>query len=590
MPSRQFRAPSRLSILLPWLFAIGCSSQAGPRRAQTAVTPQNESSPQTPVAADTSGAGPKIQAAVSAASFSYLSRPNFTDYQPLVQSFYQPTNYAPVWIRNGQPTPQALAVISALEASQQKGLNPEDYDASRWEQRLSEGKAAPGNADMIANFDVALTIAAMRYISDLHIGRVNPKHFKFGIDIEQKKYDLPQLLLQKVVNGNNVPETLSEVEPQYDGYKRTESGLQTYLALAASYPTDTLSEAAKTVAPGDAYPGEEQLIQRLQMLGDMPREAAASNRPDAETLAVYSGPVVDAVKHFQVRHGIAPDGKLGKETMRQLNTPISTRVTQLSDALERWRWLPPDFPTLPVAVNIPEFVLRVFNPDHRIALRMNVVVGRALRSETPVFAKDMKYIVFRPYWNVPPSIARGEIVPSIQKDPNYLSQKGFEITDPTGRVITAGAVSAEVLAQLRAGKLMVRQKPGPTNSLGLVKFIFPNENNVYLHSTPAPQLFSQSRRDFSHGCIRVEEPAELAAFLLQNQPKKDQQNWTLDEVKAAMQSGPDNQQVNLTTPVPVVIGYFTAVVEEDGEIYFFDDIYGHDKSLNAVLAKGPPYP
>ena len=166
-----------------------------------------------------------------------------------------------------------------------------------------------------------------------------------------------------------------------------------------------------------------------------------------------------------------------------------------------------------------------------------------------------------------------------------MAKKNFEVTDQSGKIVTSGAVSADVLAQLRSGKLLVRQKQGPTNSLGLIKFIFPNEHNVYLHSTPAQSLFSQSRRDFSHGCIRLDKPANLAAWLLQNQPK-----WTLDAVKTAMQSGPDNQQVNLTPPVPVVIIYLTAVAEENGEIYFFNDIYGHDKTLNAVLAKGPPYP
>jgi len=237
-------------------------------------------------------------------------------------------------------------------------------------------------------------------------------------------------------------------------------------------------------------------------------------------------------------------------------------------------------------VNIPGFKLRVFNPDHSVALTMNVVVGRALRTETPVFADLMKYIVFRPYWNIPPSIVRSEVAPGIAKDPGgYLARKDFEITDSTGKVVTGGAVSAEVLAQLRAGKLMVRQRPGPKNALGLVKFIFPNTNNVYLHSTPSPELFDRSRRDFSHGCVRVQKPAELAAFLL-----KDQPNWTLDAVNAAMQSGANNRQVNLTTPVPVILIYMTAVVEEDGQVYFYDDIYGHDKSLNAVLAKGPPYP
>jgi murein L,D-transpeptidase YcbB/YkuD len=295
------------------------------------------------------------------------------------------------------------------------------------------------------------------------------------------------------------------------------------------------------------------------------------------------------VKHFQNRHGLAADGKLNKETMRQLNTPLSVRITQLNDALERWRWLPSSFAPLPVAVNIPEFVLRVFKPDHAVALRMNVIAGKAVGHQTPVFAQNMKYIVFRPYWNVPPSIARGEIVPHLLKDPGYLGKKNFEITDSGGRVIASGSANPEVIAQLRAGKLMVRQKPGGDNALGLIKFIFPNDNNVYLHSTPSQQLFAQSRRDFSHGCIRIEKPAELAAFLLQNQPNSGK-NWTLDAVKAAMQSGPDNQQVNLNTPVPVVIAYFTAVVEEDGEVFFFNDIYGHDKSLDAVLAKGPPYP
>jgi L,D-transpeptidase YcbB len=326
------------------------------------------------------------------------------------------------------------------------------------------------------------------------------------------------------------------------------------------------------------------LADRLRFLGDLPPGTTVDT-----SSGVYNGALVDAVKHFQTRHGIAPDGKLGKDTLKQLNTPMSVRVTQLQDALERWRWLPPNFTVLPVAVNIPEFVLRVFNPDHTIAIRMEVIAGKAVGHQTPVFAENMRYIVFRPYWNVPPSIARGETVPHLLKDPSYLGKKGFEITDSSGKVVAAGSASPEVIAELRAGKLMVRQKPGGDNALGLIKFIFPNDNNVYLHSTPSQELFSQSRRDFSHGCIRVEEPAKLAAFLLQNQSNGGQK-WTLDAVKAAMQSGPDNQQVNLVTPVPVVILYITAVAEENGEVYFFNDIYGHDKSLDAVLAKGPPYP
>ncbi len=499
---------------------------------------------------------------------------------PPLQELYASGNDAPVWVSNGQPTPQAIAVIQGLKSSQQKGLNPGDYDASRWPERLERLKNHPGDAATVAHFDADLSVNAMRYLSDLHVGRVNPRHFKFGIDIGQKNYDLPQFLLQKVVGAANMPEVLNEVEPPYYGYQRTEAALATYRALAAQDHGAPLPEVPKTLGPGDAYAGVEPLAQRLRLLGDLPPGAAVDT-----SSALYQGALIDGVKHFQARHGLGADGRLGKDTLRQLNVPLSFRVQQLEDALERWRWLPDNFSPLPVAVNIPEFVLRAFSPDHRIAMRMNVIVGKAVRHETPVFAQSMKYIVFRPYWNVPYSITRSEIIPSLEKDSSYLARKGFEVTDHSGRIVTSGQVSAGVMAQLRAGKLLVRQRPGPSNSLGLIKFMFPNEHNVYLHSTPAQSLFAQSRRDFSHGCIRLEKPAELAAWLLQDQPK-----WTLNAVNAAMQSGPDNQQVNLTRPVPVVIIYLTAVVEEDGEIYFFDDIYGHDRALNAVLAKGPPYP
>ncbi len=574
MLTRKRCIPINLLFLLPWVLVPGCTSKAAPGQGT-----QTQSAP----AADTEAVAERLTAIAAAGTLADLHAPNFADYRLHVQHMYTAVNYAPVWVRGGQVTPQALAIIAALEASQHKGLNPEDYDASLWPARLDKLKSAPGDADTVARFDAALTVGTMRYISDVHIGRVNPKQFKFGIDIEQKKYDLPQLLLQKLVDGNNVPEVLSAVEPQLLFYKRTEAALRNYLNLAAQEKFVSLPVAAKPPAPGDAYAAAGPLADRLRFVGDLPQGAVVDT-----TSGIYNGALVDAVKHFQTRHGISPDGKLGKDTLRQLNTPMSVRVTQLNDALERWRWLPPNFPVLPVAVNIPEFVLRVFNPDRTIAMRMHVIAGKAVGHQTPVFAQNIRYIVFRPYWNVPPSIARGEIVPHLLKDPGYLGKKGFEITDSSGKVVASGSASPEVIADLRAGRLMVRQKPAADNALGLIKFIFPNDNNVYLHSTPSQTLFSQTRRDFSHGCIRVEYPAELASFLLQTQPNG--QKWTVDAVKAAMQSGADNQQVNLATPIPVVIVYFTAVAEENGEVYFFDDIYGHDKSLDAVLAKGPPYP
>jgi murein L,D-transpeptidase YcbB/YkuD len=197
----------------------------------------------------------------------------------------------------------------------------------------------------------------------------------------------------------------------------------------------------------------------------------------------------------------------------------------------------------------------------------------------------MEYVVLRPYWNVPPSIQRSEIVPAIRKDREYISKKGFEVTTQAGGLVAAGTIDDDVLTRLRSGTLAVRQKPGPTNALGLVKLIFPNANNVYLHSTPTPALFSHSRRDFSHGCIRVEKPAELTAWALRNNP-----GWDLDRIRKEMNSGKDNQQVNLSTPIPVLILYGTAVVDDQGQAHFFEDIYGLDAALEKVLAKGYPYP
>jgi murein L,D-transpeptidase YcbB/YkuD len=551
-------------LLLPGLFVLECSSQVTPKTVSTNSAPE-------PVAE-------RLQAIAASGTLADLRWPNFTDYRQNTQKLYKATKYTAVWVRDGQASPQALAVIAEFVSGQRRGLIPEDYDASRWSQRLSALKAASGNPDTLARFDAALTICAMRYISDLHRGRVDPNRSEFTIAIDQHKYDLPEFLAEKVLTASNVSEIFNAVEPQYTGYKRTEATLQTYLDLASNDHSTPLPDIKDNLETGDAYAGIEPLAERLRLRGDLPQSAVVNTKA-----GVYDGQLVEAIKHFQSRHGLEVDGVLGPETLRQLNIPLSDRVLQLEDALERWRWLPAGYPHLPVVVNIPEYKLRTYVSDHKIAMRMNVVVGKQL-AQTPVFAKDMKYIVFRPYWNVPPDITSAEIVPALRKNKQFLASQNLEVTDQNGRVVASGEVSAAILAQLLSGKLLVRQRPGPENSLGLVKFIFPNDQNVYLHSTPSQHLFSEAHRDFSHGCIRVENPVDLAEWLLHDQPK-----WTRETIDAAMNSGPDNQQVKLSGPVPVVIVYVTALVEENGEVYFFDDIYGHDRSMNAALAKGQPY-
>jgi murein L,D-transpeptidase YcbB/YkuD len=230
-------------------------------------------------------------------------------------------------------------------------------------------------------------------------------------------------------------------------------------------------------------------------------------------------------------------------------------------------------------VNIPEFKLRAFDSSGNPELIIPVVVGTAMRTETPVLEEDMKYLVFWPYWNVPPSLLRSEMVPKITKNRSFLQNNNYEVVTFGGQLVTDGVVSDEVLAQLRAGKLMIRQKPGPKNALGLVKFIFPNDKNIYLHSTPAQALFAKTRRDFSHGCIRVEDPQALAVWVLRNNT-----GWSKERVAEAFKAEKE-QQVNLARIIPVLILYASAVAEEDGRVYFLKDIYGHDKTLAKLEAQ-----
>jgi murein L,D-transpeptidase YcbB/YkuD len=252
--------------------------------------------------------------------------------------------------------------------------------------------------------------------------------------------------------------------------------------------------------------------------------------------------------------------------------------------LERWRWLPVSLHSAVIVANIPEFRLRAYDEDYNVLLSMNIVVGKAYRHDTPVFSDIMQYVVFRPYWNVPYSIAKAEFLPLVARDPDYLAKKGFDVVNSSQDVVGSGALTGDMLAQLRAGKLYIRQMPGPKNSLGLVKFIFPNSSNVYMHDTPAQEFFAKARRDFSHGCIRLERPADLAVWVLHENP-----GWDMDRVRAAMYGAP-NQHVNLVHPIPVLILYGTVIVAEDGIVHFYDDIYGHDTALDKVLAKGHPYP
>ena len=573
-----------LLLLTPLLFALcggtvsnaALAADASPTPAAASSTPAGQPSPT--LAPQALG---ELGNLIAAGKLPGLRWPTFTDFQAEVVKFYGLSANALAWLHDGQPTAQAQAMIRLFKQASLKGLNPDDYDASRWDDRLA--KLAPSNphpADTdLAHFDLALTVCAERYLSALRVGRVDPQHFEFGLDVGPRRYGLSEFLRYQVIEAPDVDAEVASLEPHYEGYGRAETALATYVKLAAQGDGAPLPLPGKSVHPGDTYTGVAPLISHLRQLGDLGPDAAAP----ADT-TVYQGAAVDGVKHFQKRNGLQPDGVLGKETVGELNVPLSQRVKQLQLALERYRWIPPNFPQPPIIVNLPQFKLRTMRRQPAPFLTMRVIVGKAYGHQTPIFADYMRYLIFRPYWEVPMSIQFAELIPKIRRDPNYLADHGFEVTTSSGTVVTDGVVSDDILSKLRSGSLSIRQKPGPKNALGLVKFIFPNHYNVYLHSTPEPELFLKARRDFSHGCIRVQNPEGLAAWVLRDKPE-----WTADKIHAAM-NGDQTIQVNLDKPIPVLILYTTAVVEPDGEVRFFRDIYKQDSELDKALANGYPYP
>jgi murein L,D-transpeptidase YcbB/YkuD len=316
-------------------------------------------------------------------------------------------------------------------------------------------------------------------------------------------------------------------------------------------------------------------------LGDI-----ADDTPDP-TGDLYDGALVDGIRRFQLRHGLEPDGVIGQSTRGALLVPIRTRVRQIELALERLRWLPEMRGERVAILNIPMFYLWGWNGntlDGAPSVGMRTIVGRATETQTPVLSKQMEGIVFRPYWNIPSSILRSEFLPMIERDRGFLRRQNMEIVRGKGDDAPAVELSDENLAQLARGQgqLRLRQRPGPGNALGLIKFVLPNEDHVYLHDTPGKALFARPRRDFSHGCVRVADPVALAEWALEGE-----QDWHRDRILAAAEDSLHvSHYVRLTRPIDVVLFYATAFSDpKDGAIHFAEDIYGHDATLERALAK-----
>jgi murein L,D-transpeptidase YcbB/YkuD len=488
-----------------------------------------------------------------------------------LEGIYRPRGFAPLWLAGARPTGPAREAVALLSAADERGLDPRDYGAERLAAELRALEAGrEASPEALALLDTALTMALLRELSDLDVGRVKPGEVRFRLAREPAPRDLAALVTA-AVREDRVAGLAAAVEPGFEAYRRLLRALAEYRALARD-PSVVPVEVEPTLRPGDPFEAAPALARYLVALRDLP---AGAGVPSPR----YEGQLVEAVRRFQRRHGLAADGEIGPETARALAVEPARRARQIELALERFRWIPEVGPRRTVFVNLPAFELVALEglPDGA-AVATRVAVGRAARTPTPVFAAEMRRLVFRPYWNVPRSIAVNEILPQLRRRPGYLAEHEMEIVSREGgTVLPPTRESVEALA---AGTARLRQRPGPRNALGGVKFDLPNPYGVYLHDTPGQEVFERSRRDFSHGCVRVEDALGLAAWALRDQPE-----WDEARIRAEMQ-GAHDRAVPLREPILVLVFYATAIARADGSVSFYEDLYGHDQVLESALDSG----
>lgn len=488
----------------------------------------------------------------------------------LVQEFYSNRSYSLAWFRNGKLVPQADKLIGAIRAAGKEGLTPEDYQVQQLRELYRRYESLPP-ADKVRQqkqqeLDVALTASYFNYASDFYKGAVNP-HSAAGIEWEVKRNKIKLDKALETVLQQQEGSPYYEFEPLHEGYRKLRQALVAYRRIEEQGGWPKV-EGPRVVQLNDS--AEVVLALRKRLLPQQPLQEQDSS------LYVYDEQVKKTVTEFQKRHGLLVDGVLGPQTYKALNVPVEKRIEQLVLNMERWRWLPKDLApngNSYVLVNIPAFRVYVVENGREI-MQMKTVVGKTMHS-TPVFSHRIQYLMFAPYWNVPNSIVEDEIKPKLQRNPNWLETQNMEMVTtfgPNARKIPVSRVNWYTMTQDNF-RYRIRQRPGPTNALGKVKFMFPNEYSVYLHDTPADHLFSEADRDFSHGCVRLERPADLATYLLQDKP-----GWNRNRVLQAMNADKE-QRVDLPDTVPVYLVYFTAWVDDEGNIQFRDDLYGHDEAL-----------
>lgn len=487
-----------------------------------------------------------------------------------MMAFYERRQFEPLWVSHDGALGNASVAVRVLENSDKEGLNPEHYQAA-------ELRSLSTSTDFgsLARFEVGLTRGLIRYASDAGTGRtdpsaVDPEFYAFSRDFET------DVFLTGLSVSTDITSFLAQYEPGRDEYSRLKASLATYRALEAEGGWPRLAEG-ETLKPGMEDARVPTLREILSIMGDYPVPGSQGPAANASS-RLYDEALVAAVERFQYRHGLSIDGEVGRNTTAALNVPVERRIGQILMNMERRRWMVNDMGDTFIFVNLADYLLKLV-VEPKTLFATPVVVGTPYH-RTPIFSHEMTYLEFNPFWNVPPSIAGNEMLPKIKEDPSYLAANNFEVLDGWGddaQSVDPSRIDWQAFSRATL-PYRFRQKPGEGNALGVVKFMMPNRFNIYLHDTPSKSLFGRSERAFSHGCIRVKDPMQLAEWIMTLQGN----GKTREEIDGIVESG-ERTIVTLDRPIPVHITYLTAWTNKDGTMHFRDDIYGRDELLREAL-------
>ena len=481
----------------------------------------------------------------------------------LLSRFYERRDYAPAWIDSDQ----IAELVTAIKSTARDGLDPSDYHLDSVLNIQSALSASQINtAAEIADADLVLTDSLIRLGYHQRFGKVNPYSLDPNWNFRRELNDMdPATAIQAAIDSDSLLDYLSKMFPRGWVYTQLREGLSRYQEIAANGGWPQIPEGP-TLRPGAADPRLSTLMRRLAITGDM------ENIQTFAPVTNYDTALQAGVRHFQERHGLDADAIIGPATIKALNVTAEQRVVQLEISLERARWVMDDISDDFVLVNIAGFRVYLMR-DRKIEWQSKVQVGTTYH-QSPVFRDEMKYVDFNPTWTVPYSIASKEMLPKIQSDPDYFKNRDFDVKDRGGNLIDPETVDWSKVSRRNFTYTLI-QRPGPSNALGRVKFMFPNKHAVYLHDTPSKYLFGQAERAFSHGCIRVEHPYEFAELLLGP-------GWDQDKIAATLDSK-ETKTVLLPKPLPVLLMYWTAIVSQDGEVIFYNDVYERDQNIAEAL-------